>query len=260
LLRFVFKFDKFDKTPYACKVIKKGRSNIDAMFAREFEILKRLHHPNCVRLIGAYEDLENYYLVMTQCLGGELFGRVKSGAKYTEKEVCTIIKHLLSALQHLHNQNIVHRDLKPENCLFDNEQRISNLRLIDFGSAFIINDMNRKYQELAGTPYYMSPEAVRNVERTGEELKATDIWSAGVITYILLCGKPPFGGKTTKEIFTKILSGKLSWPKENVWSDELKDFLRHCLTRNMRKRTDVNSALQHPWFDQVETPEISTFE
>lgn len=245
-----------DRTKYACKVIKKGRPTMKAMFVREHKILQRLHHPNCVRLIGAYEDPTHFYIVMTACPGGELFTRIKSGANFNELETCTLVRYMVRSIHHLHSQNIVHRDLKPENCLLDNNERVPNLRLIDFGSAVLLNESasGEKHQELAGTPYYMSPEAVRNIERTGEQLKATDMWSIGVITFVLLSGKPPFGGKTTKEIFNKILSGKLSWPSGCNWSDELKDFLRKCITRNMKKRMKIDDALRHPWFDQIPEP------
>lgn len=248
------KIGQTDRTQYACKILKKGRPTMKKLFEREFSILKRLHHSNLPRLIGAYEDDSNFYLVMTSCPGGELFARIKNGANYNEVETCTLIRDLLRAIKHLHDQDIVHRDLKPENCLLDNNDRLPNLRLIDFGSAVYAGDPYEKHQEIAGTPYYMSPEAVRNVSRTGDQLKGTDMWSIGVITYVLLCGKPPFGGKTTKEIFGKILTGKLSWPKDSNWSDDLKDFLRRCITRNMRKRIDVNSALEHQWFRIIPEP------
>jgi len=243
-----------DKTEYACKILNKGRPMIKRLFERELLILNQIRHPNLVRLIGAYEDSEHYYLVMTCCPGGELFARIKSGANYSEMETCNLIRDLLRGIKHLHDRDIVHRDLKPENCLLDSTDRVPNLRLIDFGSAVHASNSSEKHQEIAGTPYYMSPEAVRNTQRTGDQLKATDMWSVGVITYVLLCGKPPFGGKTTKDIFGKILTGKLSWPKDSQWSDDLKDFLRRCITRNLKKRIDVNTALKHKWFQQIPEP------
>eukprot|EP00494_Astrolonche_serrata_P012598 UN12702 len=114
---------------------------------------------------------------MTKCAGGELFSKVKSGARYNESETKYFVYCLLKALKHIHDQNIVHRDLKLENCLLDDIGRLSNLRLIDYGSAiqYDPNKTNECFQDLAGTPYYMSPEAVRNMERSGSELKATDI-------------------------------------------------------------------------------------
>jgi len=237
-----------DKTEYACKIIKKTTLNMKRLFEREFHILKKLNHPNCVRLIGAYVDNVCYYLVTSLSRGGELFDRIKKGPNYSEEEVRIIVTYFLSALKHCHDQNIVHRDLKPENFLMDDDKRLSNVRLIDFGSAAQFeNNSKELYSDLAGTPYYMSPEAVRNVKRVGEDLKPTDMWSCGVITFVLLCGKPPFGGREPKDIFTKILRGKLSWPPDTNWSNELKDFLRRCITRNMHKRLTVKQALEHPF-------------
>lgn len=217
------------------------------LFERECTILSKLSHLNCINFIAAYQDTESFYLITSLCHGGELFHRITtSAAPYTEEEGRALCEQMLRSVKHCHDRNIIHRDLKPENFMFDDETRGSNMRLIDFGSAVIVEE-GRSYKELAGTPYYMSPESVRNLDRTEFELKATDIWSIGIITYVCLSRRPPFGGPTNKDIFTKILKYKLKWPRDCTWSDELKDFLRRIIEKDSFKRMTMDEALQHPW-------------
>jgi len=108
----------------------------------------------------------------------------------------------------------------------------------------------------------MSPEAVRNLDRSEYELKATDIWSIGVITYVMMSRRPPFGGPTNKDIFTKILKYKLKWPRDANWSNELKDFLRRIIEKDTFKRMTMDMALAHPWVNGklLETPMLMTVE
>lgn len=233
--------------PFACKILKKGKLALKKLFDREVEILKMLNHPNCVRFAGHYQDSDNYYILMTLCQGNELFHRITTSKEpFTEDEGKKISEFMLKSIKHCHDQGIIHRDLKPENFMFDIKDRGSNLRLIDFGSAVIVED-GKSYKELAGTPYYMSPESVRNLDRSEFELKATDVWSIGVITYVLLSRRPPFGGPTNKDIFTKILKYKLKWPRNCKWSYELKDFLRKIIEKDTFKRMTLEEALNHPW-------------
>jgi len=247
---------------YACKILRKGKLAMKKLFDRECYILAILKHPNCIDYIGGYVDSESYYIVTSLCSGGELFHRITTNTRtYDEEEGRTLCRFMLESVKHCHDQGIIHRDLKPENFMFDTKERNSNMRLIDFGSAVVVED-GKTYKELAGTPYYMSPEAVRNLDRSEYELKATDIWSIGVITYVMMSRRPPFGGPTNKDIFTKILKYKLKWPRDSEWSNELKDFLRRIIEKDTFKRMTMEEALAHPWIQakELKMPMMDTVE
>jgi len=233
--------------PYACKILKKGKIAMQKIYERECKILTLLSHENCIEFINGYTDEDAHYIVTNLCDGGELFHRITTTEQpYTEEDGRRITRDMLLSVKHIHDMGIIHRDLKPENFMFDTKERTSKLRLIDFGSAVEVQH-GKKYKELAGTPYYMSPESVRNLDRTEFELRATDVWSIGVITYVAMSRRPPFGGPTNKDIFTKILKYKLKWPRNCKWSDELKDFLRRVIEKDTVKRMTLDEALQHPW-------------
>ena len=133
------------------------------------------------------------------CSGGELFDRIKRESYFSEKEAARYIKQLLSALAYLHARNIVHRDLKAENLLFENESSEANLKLIDFGISCEYYKGSSKMQETLGTPYYIAPEVL--LQNYDEKC---DVWSAGVILYIMLCGYPPFNGEGDSEILDAV--------------------------------------------------------
>jgi len=236
-----------NRGPYACKILRKGKLAMKKLFERECNILKHISHPNCIEFLNGYIGQDNYFIVTNRCNGGELFHRITTNVTpYSESEGRRICRDMLLAVGHIHENGIIHRDLKPENFMFDTGDRDSKLRLIDFGSAVIVED-GKSYKELAGTPYYMSPESVRNLDRSEYELRATDVWSIGIITYVIMSRRPPFGGPTNKDIFTKILKYKLKWPRACKWSDELKDFLRRIIEKDTFKRMTLNEALAHPW-------------
>lgn len=230
--------------PFACKILPRRRDAMLRLFERECKILSRIDHPNCVKFHKGYKDSNGFYIITDVCTGGELYHRITTSERpLTEKEVSRMTKEMLLALQHIHTKRIVHRDLKPENFMFDGND---SLRLIDFGSALDLRN-GGKHKELAGTPYYMCPEAVRNLERGEDELRAADIWSVGVITYVAMSRRPPFGGPNNPDIFTKILKYKLKWPKENNWSEELKDFLRKIIDKDPMSRMNLVEAIAHPF-------------
>lgn len=233
--------------PYACKILKKGKIAMQKIYERECKILTLLQHENCIEFVNGYTDDEAHYIVTNLCDGGELFHRITTTDEpYNEDDGRRITHDMLLSVKHIHEKGIIHRDLKPENFMFDTKDRASKLRLIDFGSAVEVQH-GKKYKELAGTPYYMSPESVRNLNRTEFDLRATDVWSIGVITYVTMSRRPPFGGPTNKDIFTKILKYKLKWPRACRWSNELKDFLRRVIEKDTVKRMTIEEALQHPW-------------
>jgi len=184
---------------------------------------------------------------MEHCNGGELFERLLEIERFSEDDSKRIIKQCLQALKHLHDMNIAHRDLKPENVLFSSNE---NVKLIDFGMSKLMADeakdqlMNTKL----GTPYYVSPEVL-----DGKYDKRCDLWSIGVITFVLLAGEPPFNGENAAAVFKKIKTTDYEFSNP-VWktdvSKEAKKFIERLIEPNLKRRMTVEEALEHPWFDQ----------
>ncbi|CAI0450109.1 unnamed protein product [Linum tenue] len=186
---------------YACKSIskKKLRTAIDIEdVRREVEIMKHLpHHPNIVSIKDTYEDDSAVHIVMELCEGGELFDRIVARGHYTERAAAAVMRTIVEVVLMCHKHGVMHRDLKPENFLFANKKETSALKAIDFGlSVFfkpgIVLYPGERFNEIVGSPYYMAPEVLKR--NYGPEV---DVWSAGVILYILLCGVPPFWAEHT---------------------------------------------------------------
>lgn len=212
---------------------------------REVKILKALSgHKNLVKFYDACEDAINVYIVMELCEGGELLDRILSrGGRYMEDDAKVIVVQILSVVAFCHLQGVVHRDLKPENFLFTSKDESSPMKLIDFGlSDFIKPD--ERLNDIVGSAYYVAPEVLHRSYST-----EADIWSIGVITYILLCGSRPFWARTESGIFRAVLRADPNfddspWP---VVSHEAKDFVRRLLNKDYRKRMTAAQALNHPW-------------
>ncbi|KAL0302750.1 UNVERIFIED_CONTAM: Calcium-dependent protein kinase [Sesamum angustifolium] len=183
-------FDDVNGESLACKKIPKSklRTDIDIEdVRREVEIMRHLpKHPNIVSYREVYEDKEAIYLVMELCEGGELFDRIVARGHYTERAAAQVTKTILEVVKVCHEHGVIHRDLKPENFLYANESENSPLKAIDFGLS-IFFEPGQRFNEIVGSPYYMAPEVLRR--NYGPEI---DVWSTGVILYILLCGVPPF--------------------------------------------------------------------
>ena len=153
----------------------------------EIDILSTLNHPNIIKLHNVYEDKSTLYLVMEECIGGDIFQRIVEKGQFTEQDAAKIIKQLLSALQYMHQENyIVHCDLKPDNILFLTKKEDSIIKIIDFGMSKVLPRM-RLLSELVGTPYYTAPEIL-----DGRYAHGADCWSIGVIMFVMLFGYPPF--------------------------------------------------------------------
>lgn len=194
--------NKETKAPRALKVIHKHRYGFSQKqqekLKREIEILKGLDHPNILKIFEFYEDSEKVYIVMELCQGGELFDKIVELGSLSEKDSSTIIEQVLSAIYYAHIHKIVHRDLKPENILLEvSSDGNYNIKVIDWGFAILQED--KPLQETLGSPYYVAPEVLK---RNYNE--KCDIWSYGVILYILLSGSPPFDGRSSNEIIKSI--------------------------------------------------------
>ena len=233
----------------ACKHLTKlGIKNLE-QFQREINILIKADHPNIIKLYDIFESKHSFYLIMEECKGGELFDRIvehiQNKEMYSEKKAAEIFEQIMSAIDYCHNNGICHRDLKPENILYLNEGQEENnpIKIIDFGLSQVISP-DKKLKTKVGTAYYVSPEILR-----GEYTEKCDIWSAGVILYILLSGNPPFNGGSDTEIYKKIMESKVDFPEKN-WkniSDKAKDLISHMISPE-NERYNAKQVLEHPWF------------
>nr|GMC83356.1 CDPK-related kinase 5-like [Ipomoea batatas] len=232
----------------AVKVIPKSKMTTAIAIEdvrREVKILRALTgHSNLVQFYEAFEDQENVYIVMELCLGGELLDRILArGGKYSEEDARAVMIQILNVVAFCHLQGVVHRDLKPENFLFSSKDESSQLKAIDFGlSDFVRPD--EKLNDIVGSAYYVAPEVLQRSYGT-----EADVWSVGVIAYILLCGSRPFWARTESGIFRAVLKTDPSFD-EGPWpslSSEAKDFVKRLLNKDPRKRMSAAQALCHPW-------------
>nr|XP_009303720.1 serine/threonine-protein kinase DCLK1 isoform X2 [Danio rerio] len=231
---------------YALKIINKGKCRgKEHMIQNEVAILRRVKHPNIVLLIEEMDTYNELYLVMELVKGGDLFDAITSANRYTERDASGMLYNLASAIKYLHSLNIVHRDIKPENLLvYEHQDGSKSLKLGDFGLATVVDG---PLYTVCGTPTYVAPEIIAE---TGYGLKV-DIWAAGVITYILLCGFPPFRGSTEDQeaLFDQILLGQLEFPLpywDNV-SDSAKELIVSMLQVEVDQRYTALQVLEHPW-------------
>jgi serine/threonine protein kinase len=233
---------------YACKTIYKSRiRNIDHL-RREVDLLSEMDHPNIIRMVGCYEDDERVHIVTEKYSGGELFDTIvrnaTDGGCLDERTASRIVWSLLRAVEYLHENDIVHRDIKPENILLESDRVDADIRLIDFGLSKRHAEEEPPMTNPVGTAYYMSPELLK-----GRYDRSTDLWSIGIVSYILLCGYSPFSGDTDEDIFDSIRRGHIEY-HARAWSDksdEARDFIRCLLRRDPRKRYTAKQALMHPW-------------
>lgn len=245
---------KGDGRKYAIKILKaQGNSEQDNefLFKNEVEILRQVKHPNIVEFYDAFKDGDKFCVVTVLCQGGELFDRVKEG-KFSERVASTLTKQMLLAVKHCHDRNIVHRDLKPENFVFESPAEDSNMKLIDFGCAVKAPEQTQ-ILDVAGSPYYVAPEVLKkNYKRTLKTWKCSDLWSVGVIIFLMVNGHPPFNGREHAEIFKRIKMGKYKYSKKVQLSEEVKDLIDKLLVSdNPEKRLTADEALAHPWISQV---------
>ncbi|XP_040990790.1 calcium-dependent protein kinase 10-like [Juglans microcarpa x Juglans regia] len=243
--------DRENKESLACKSISKRklRTEVDVEdVRREVAIMSTLpDHPNVVKLRETYEDSENVHLVMELCEGGELFDRIVARGHYSERAAASVARTIAEVVRMCHANGVMHRDLKPENFLFANKKERSPLKAIDFGLSVFFKPGER-FSEIVGSPYYMAPEVLKR--NYGPEV---DIWSAGVILYILLCGVPPFWAETETGVALAILRGVIDFKRE-PWphiSESAKSLVRQMLDPDPRKRLNAQQVLDHSWLQNA---------
>eukprot|EP00928_Gymnodinium_smaydae_P095478 TRINITY_DN8222_c4_g1_i1.p1 TRINITY_DN8222_c4_g1~~TRINITY_DN8222_c4_g1_i1.p1 ORF type:complete len:526 (-),score=133.67 TRINITY_DN8222_c4_g1_i1:160-1593(-) len=247
------------------KAVKKGTTVVRAIksinlsgvsekkrFEEEVAIQQSLDHPNIVKVYEVYRDAKRCYLVMELCTGGELFDRIvekadDQGHAFSEEDAAAYMKQILGALNYLHCRHFVHRDIKPENFLMENDRDDAQIKVIDFGLAKKYDPQNSPPMKTrAGTPYYVAPEVLKSANGYTEKC---DVWSCGVILYILLCGYPPFFGDSDPEIIKMVKKGKFDFPSPD-WdgaSSASKAFITRMLTMDASKRPSFGELLEDPF-------------
>jgi len=216
----------------------------------EIFIMCQLDFPGVVQLVEAYESDTEIYLIQHLCSGGDLYDRLdeQPDFHYTEAQCCRLVKQMLAAVRYLHSRKIIHRDLKLENFLFSSASADSELKMIDFGLSKHFQYVGEEHHEAVGTPYSVAPEVIR-----GSYDEKCDVWSIGVITYLLLCGETPFGGccgEDLKEVRSNILNGSFNFEPKEFWehvSDVGKDFVKTLLVVDPKQRPNAKEAQRHPW-------------
>ncbi|CAH9082292.1 unnamed protein product [Cuscuta europaea] len=232
---------------YACKSILKRKlvsKNDKEDMKREILIMQHLSgQPNIVEFRGAFEDRQSVHLVMELCAGGELFDRIIARGHYSERAAADLIRQVVNVVYICHFMGVMHRDLKPENFLLNSKDEKAMLKATDFGLSVFLEE-GKVYRDIVGSAYYVAPEVLRR--SYGKE---ADVWSAGVILYILLSGVPPFWAETEKGIFDCILKGDIDF-ESDPWptiSSGAKDLVGKMLTLDPRKRITSAQVLEHPW-------------
>uniref|UniRef100_A0A158P8M3 Protein kinase domain-containing protein n=1 Tax=Angiostrongylus cantonensis TaxID=6313 RepID=A0A158P8M3_ANGCA len=222
---------------------KKALKGKEDSLENEIKVLRKLRHPNIVQLYDTYEEKQYVYLVMELVTGGELFDRIVAKGSYTEKDASHLIRQVLHAVAFMHENGVVHRDLKPENLLYYNQDEDSKIMVSDFGLSK--TEDSGVMETACGTPGYVAPEVLQQKPYG----KAVDVWSIGVIAYILLCGYPPFYDESDANLFAQIIKGEYEFdaPYWDQISDSAKDFISHLMCCDPEQRFTCEQALEHPW-------------
>ncbi|MBN3303615.1 death-associated protein kinase 1 isoform X2 [Amia ocellicauda] len=249
--------EKSTGVEYAAKFIKKRRSKSSRRgvtkedIEREVGILKEIQHPNVITLHDVYENKTDVILILELVAGGELFDFLAEKESLSEEEATEFLKQILDGVFYLHSKHIAHFDLKPENIMLLNRNvPHPRIKLIDFGLAHKI-DFGNDFKNIFGTPEFVAPEVV-NYEPLGLE---ADMWSVGVITYILLSGASPFLGDNKQETLANVSAVNYEFDEEffSNTSNLAKDFIRRLLIKDPKKRMTIQDSLHHPWIKPKDT-------
>ena len=236
------------------KISKKSTTTNESEILNEIEMLKKLDHLNLVKIYEFYSTKDDYYIITDYCKSGELFDKIQNEGPFSENQSAYIIYQLLSAVNFCHASHIIHRDLKPENILIDSikENNFFDIKVIDFGTAKIF-EKSKSEKRRIGSSYYMAPEVLKK-----NYTEKCDLWSVGVILYILLCKFPPFNGKNDDEIYESIHIGDfdMTQPPFDKISKPCKNLITKLLEKDPEKRITAEQALRHDWFNKTKTKEL----
>ena len=241
----------------AMKIINKSAScspEDDKEIFNEINILRTLDHPNILKIFEFYSNKESYSIVTELCSGGELFQEIVDKGPFNENYTAYVMFQILSAINYCHNMKIVHRDLKPENILIVDRDKnnFPRIKICDFGTSKMF-EKGAIQRKLVGSSYYIAPEVLKK-----HYDEKCDLWSCGVILYILLSGRPPFGGENDKEIMERVALGKYdlqSSPFNKVSKSGI-DLIQKLLIMDPKKRISAQDALLHPWFKENKSKEL----
>jgi len=234
----------------AIKIIDKSKVEDMNDITREIEIMQKVQHKNIIQLFEVLDEPKKMNLVMELVTGGELFDRIVAKGNYTEKDAATTILTLCEALKHLHDKKIVHRDLKPENILYKSKDDDAPIKLADFGLAREVAANGVMMKTACGTPGYVAPEILKN---EGYDSPAVDMWSVGVILYILLCGFPPFYEEELPALFDSILHARYDFP--SPWWDNItpdgKGLVKALLELKVDKRLSAEDVMTNKFIKET---------
>ena len=242
----------------AMKIIKRQKHSSEQEkieITNEINILKTMDHPNIVKIFEFYSNKDSYSIIMEYCRGGQLVSEIKNYGPFDEKYTAYVMYQIFSAINYCHSMNIIHRDLKPENILIVSKNKSNNypnIKIGDFGMSKVV-EKNAIQNLVVGTIYYVAPEVIK--KKYNEKC---DIWSCGVIMYVLLTKKPPFNGEMTEEIIASIEKGEYdlkSSPFDKISNNAL-DLIQKLLNKDVEKRISAQEALNHPWFKEQQSREL----
>ena len=251
--------EKYSGIKRAIKIIsKKSKLNIslsdEVLIRNEIDVLRKLDHPNIVKIFEFYSTKDSFYIITELCKEGELYKEIKQNAPFNEKYSSYIMYQIFSAINYLHKLKIIHRDLKPENILIvkKDKNKFPYIKICDFGTSQIFNN-NSTQNQIIGSSYYIAPEIFKKKNYN----EKCDIWSCGVILYILLSGRPPFIGKDENEIAENVKKGNydLTQSPFHMISNEAKDLIKNCLNIDPKKRISAENALNHNWIKGFKSKE-----
>ena len=237
---------------FAMKLIKKRKNkpSEEKEILNEISILKNLDHPKILKVLDFFSTTHLYYIITEYCPDGELFNEIIKVGKFDEGQSAFIMNQIFKAITYCHSLNIIHRDLKPENIMITEREKNGCLqvKIIDFGTAKI-SERGQSENRYVGSSYYMAPEVIKRKYN-----EKCDLWSCGVIMYILLSGRPPFDGDDDNEILENVKKGEYdlsNYPFPTL-SEESIDLIKKLLTYDPNKRISASEALKHPWFKTAE--------
>ena len=242
----------------AIKIMKKSTmDSSDLELVRtEIEILKICQHPNIIRLYNVFENADYLYIIMEYCYGGDLFSYLENRHfRLSEKRASTIIHQMATAVYYMHSFGVVHRDLKPENVLMTSTDEDSDIRILDFGLSKILGPYE-KCDEPYGTLTYCAPEIIIDEPYA----KPVDLWSLGVMTYLMVSGKLPFNSEDENEIARQVVYDEPNYTRNPVWktiSPECLDFIKRLLEKDQNKRMTIKEVLEHKWIKMYDENKLS---
>jgi myosin-light-chain kinase len=246
------------KESYAVKIIDQNPNNLswgrNSIARREVELLSSLNHPSIIRFVDVYEDSQFLYVVMERCNGGELFERIVAEKKFKESDVIDFSRQMFSAIEYVHSHHIIHRDIKADNFLLTGDGL--KVKLIDFGLAVKVSGSRHILSDVVGSAYYMAPEMLNH-----KYSFQVDMWSAGVLMFLMIFGRYPFDDETDELIFRKIQRGVAEWNSQEsvAVTSEAKDFIQRLLDVNPRARMTAIQALNDPFLRHKSTSEKTDF-